>query len=100
MQWLAQMKLTPQVILIYQQVLGHTLRLFVMMQAVMHYFIKMEHWLKLRLHQMLQLTERADAKMTIGNNFNSDNGFDGELAHVRVWNVENCCANCTLITVL
>tara|TARA_A100001515_G_scaffold26512_1_gene20362 strand:+ start:4699 stop:7506 length:2808 start_codon:yes stop_codon:yes gene_type:complete len=29
----------------------------------------------------------TDAKMTIGNNFNSNNGFNGELAHVRVWNV-------------
>jgi hypothetical protein len=28
----------------------------------------------------------TDAKMTIGNSFANSNGFNGELAHVRVWN--------------
>ena len=28
----------------------------------------------------------ADADLTIGNNFNNNNGYDGELAQVRVWN--------------
>ena len=28
----------------------------------------------------------ADADLTIGNNFANNNGYNGELAHVRVWN--------------
>ena len=28
----------------------------------------------------------SDANMTIGNNFANNNGYNGELAHVRVWN--------------
>lgn len=28
----------------------------------------------------------SDANMTIGNNFANSNGYNGELAHVRVWN--------------
>jgi hypothetical protein len=28
----------------------------------------------------------TDAKLLIGNNLDNNNGFDGELAHVRVWN--------------
>lgn len=29
----------------------------------------------------------SDANMTIGNNFANNNGYNGELAHVRIWNV-------------
>ena len=29
--------------------------------------------------------QAAEADLTIGNNFANNNGFDGELAHVRVW---------------
>ena len=29
----------------------------------------------------------SDANMTIGNNFANSNGYNGELAHVRVWNI-------------
>jgi hypothetical protein len=36
--------------------------------------------------------DSTDAKMTIGNSFANSNGFNGELAHVRVWNVARSAA--------